>query len=115
MKKIFSLFLICLLITACGDEKRTITTNDAMELIDNGATIIDVRSKEEFDTGHIKDAINIPVDIIDTLSYDKNTTIIVYCASGVRSLQAFNELKKLGYTNVYNLDGGLLNWGGELE
>ena len=115
MKKIFSLLLICFLITACGEENRTITTNEAFELINNGATIIDVRTAEEFDTGHIKDAINIPVDMIGTLNYDKDTLLIVYCASGVRSLQAFNELNKLGYTNVYNLDGGLLNWGGELE
>ena len=111
----FCLILLCLLLTACGQESKTISTNAALDLINDGAIIIDVRTKEEYDSGHIKDAINVPLDVIDTISYDKDKLIIVYCATGVRSLQAFNELKELGYTNIYNIDGGLLNWGGELE
>lgn len=116
MKKFIKLGLICILLTACGDKTiKTINTNEALELINDGAIIVDVRTRNEYDNGHIKDAINVPLDEIETLDYDKETTLIVYCASGVRSLEAVNILKNKGYTSLYNLDGGLINWGSEIE
>ena len=116
MKKIFNLLIICLLITGCGEKLyETIDTNKAIELIDSGSVIIDVRTKEEYDKQHITNAINIPLDQIDTIDLDKNTSIIVYCASGVRSQNAVEKLAEMGYTSLYNLDGGLINWGGSLE
>ena len=115
MKKIIS-FIVCIfLLTACGSSYETIDSNVAMELIEDNAVIIDVRSNDEYNTGHIKDSINIPVDNIATVNYDKDTVIIVYCASGMRSATAADSLVNAGYTNVYNLDGGLINWGFELE
>ena len=114
MKKIISLIVCVLLLTACGSSYQTIDSNKAMELIENDAVVIDVRSNEEYNTGHIEDSINIPVDTITTVDYDKETVIIVYCATGMRSANAAKELINLGYTNVYNLDGGLINWGFEL-
>ena len=114
MKKLFSFLLIILFLTACGKSLyETITTNEALELIDNGAIIIDVRTVEEFNTGHISGATNIPLDQIDTV--DKEAVIIVYCRSGVRSAEAAQKLADMGYTSLYNLDGGLINWGGSLE
>ena len=87
-----------------------------MPLIENNAMIIDVRSGEEFASGYIDGAINIPVDRISSINnyVDKDTVIVLYCASGMRSSLAAKTLVELGYTNVYNLDGGLINWGGEL-
>ena len=117
-KKIISLIVCILLLTACDGESisyKTITENEAMPLIENEAIIIDVRTLDEYNTGHIVDAINIPVDNIGSVDYDKDTVIIVYCASGVRSANAADALIDLGYTNVYNLDGGLINWGATLE
>lgn len=117
-KKIISLIVCGLLLTACGTEKityKTITENEAMPLIENDAIIIDVRTSEEYDTGHIVDSINIPVDNISSVNYDKEQVIIVYCASGMRSANAAQKLIDLGYTKVYNLDGGLINWGASLE
>ena len=115
-KKIISLLICVLLLTACGSTSyKTITENEATALIENNAVIIDVRTLEEYNTGHIKDSINIPVDNISTVNYDKDTVIIVYCASGMRSANAAETLIDLGYTNVYNLDGGLINWGATLE
>lgn len=114
-KKIISLIVCTLLLTGCGNNYETIDSNMAMDLIEDNAIIIDVRSSEEYDTGHIKDSINIPVDNISTVNYEKEQVIIVYCASGIRSATAAEELIDLGYTNVYNLDGGLINWGFELE
>lgn len=116
-KKIISLIVCALLLTACGNSMtyKTITENEAMELIENEAIIIDVRTSEEYNTGHIVDSINIPVDNISSVDYDKEQVIIVYCASGMRSANAAQELIDLGYMNVYNLDGGLINWGATLE
>ena len=115
MKKIISLIGICLLLTACAEKFTTISTNEAIKLIDEGAIVVDVRTVEEYNTGHIKGAINIPLDTIDTISYDLDDTLIIYCASGKRSLQAVNILSDKGYTHLYNLDGGMLNWGGDTE
>ena len=115
-KKIVSLLVCLLLLTACDTNSfKTIDSNVAMDLIENEAIVIDVRTLDEYNTGHIKDSINIPVENISTVDYDKETVIIVYCASGMRSSNAAKTLVGLGYTNVYNLDGGLINWGFELE
>lgn len=115
MKKIISLLLVCLGLTACSSNYETIDTNRALELIDDGAIVIDVRTNEEYNGGHIKGAINIPVDEIENITYEKDDTLIIYCASGIRSEKAINKLVDMGYTSLYNLDGGLLNWGSDLE
>lgn len=124
-KKIVSLLACVFLLTACDSNKyETINSNVAMDLIENNnAIIIDVRTKDEYEKGHIKDSVNNPIEIISdaggtkevfNIDYDKETVIIVYCASGVRSSKAAQILIDRGYTNVYNLDGGLINWGFEL-
>ena len=117
MKKKIVSFVVCLLLlTACDSNSfKTIDSNVAMDLIEKEAIVIDVRTLDEYNTGHIKDSINIPVDNISSVEYDKDSVIIVYCASGMRSSNAAKTLIDLGYTNVYNLDGGLINWGFELE
>lgn len=111
MKKILILLISIFMLTACQSVYTTINDRTAMSLIEDGAIIIDVRSSEEYNEGHIANAINIPVDTINTITYDKDDVIIVYCASGVRSANAAKALVDQGYTNVYNLDGGLINWG----
>ncbi len=116
MKKIFSMFLICLFLVGCNSSSyETIVTNQALELIDDGAKIVDVRTPEEYARERIPNAVNIPLDIIDTIDLDKDEVIIVYCQSGMRSKEAAQKLIDMGYTAVYNLDGGLLNWGETLE
>jgi phage shock protein E len=81
---------------------------DYAALVKAGAIIVDVRSEGEFNGGHIKGSINIPVDqIASNLNKlkDKNKTIITCCASGMRSAAAKNVLKSNGYTQVYNGGG----------
>ena len=67
---------------------------------------IDVRSAEEFNSGHLQNAVNIPhdqiIEGIKSVSSDKNASINLYCRSGRRAEVALNELKKAGYTNVTN-------------
>lgn len=81
---------------------------DFAELKNNGAIILDVRSKSEFSGGHIKGAMNIPVsDLQNNLSKlkNKNKPIITCCASGMRSASAKSILQNAGYTEVYNGGG----------
>ena len=80
---------------------------DFAGLVKKGAIILDVRSKEEFQRGHIKGALNIPVNVLgnnlDKLKKDK--PIIACCASGMRSASAKSVLKSNGFTEVYNGGG----------
>ena len=78
---------------------------DYSELVKQGAIILDVRSKGEFTGGHIKNAINIPVDqLSNNLSKlkDKNKCIVCCCASGMRSGTAKKILESQGYKAVFN-------------
>jgi phage shock protein E len=80
---------------------------------EKGIILLDVRTKEEYDSGHIKGSLLIPVDSLKEEAEgklkDKDATIFIYCRSGNRSVTAANILLNLGYKNVYNL-GGINNW-----
>ena len=71
--------------------------------------VLDVRTDQEFNSGHLDDALHIPVQVLETrlseLPEDKNTTIMVYCRSGSRSAAAKQILEKAGYTAVTNGGG----------
>ena len=73
--------------------------------------LIDVRSKQEYNEGHLPNAINIPVyeieNNIEQFVDDKESIVILYCQVGNRSKKALLKLMNKGYTNVYNLKGGL--------
>ena len=82
-----------------------IKTVDYVQLVKEGAIILDVRTSGEFSTGHIKGSINIPVNSLSSnLSKlkDKNKPIITCCASGMRSASAKSILQANGFPNVYN-------------
>lgn len=97
-----------------------ITAEDAMDRLNNESDIVllDVRTKEEYDTGHIKDSILIPVDVLEEQAIeslkDKDATIFIYCRSGNRSKTATKILLNQGYKNVYDL-GGINDWPYEVE
>ena len=95
-------------------EVKKITAQEAKEFIDSGNVIIlDVRSQEEYNTGHIKNAILIPhtevTSKIQAIITDKNAKILVYCASGIRSALAATDLINLGYTDVSDF-GAISGW-----
>ncbi len=100
--------------------KNKISYSELTNLINENEnlTIIDVRETSEFQTGHVPNAINIPVKIIefkiDDLNLDKNEKIVLYCLSGGRASVALNTLKAKGYSDVVNF-GGVSNWQGDLE
>ena len=123
MKKIFFLLIACMLILCgCSAEEHkaqlnddgTLTVASAKELIKEGAVLVDVRSKSEYNSGHIDGAKLLPVESINVSNAkeviaSKDTAVIVYCRSGARSASAAKVLEGLGYTNVYNL-GAMSNW-----
>ena len=80
---------------------------DYAQLVKQGAIILDVRSKAEYQSGHIKGSINIPVDTLNNNlnKLKKDKPIITCCASGIRSASAKSILKANGYTQVYNGGG----------
>jgi len=78
---------------------------DYAELVKQGALILDVRSKGEYNSGHIKGSVNVAVDQLNNNLQklkDKKKPVITCCASGMRSATAKNILKANGYTEVYN-------------
>ncbi len=84
-----------------------ISKQDAAEYIKNGAFIIDVRTPDEFNRGHLSQAFNMPVDqvagLLLTKVHDKSRVILVHCQSGLRSKKAMLNLNRVGYTQVFNL------------
>jgi rhodanese-related sulfurtransferase len=86
----------------------------AVRLMNQGALLIDLRSKEAFDAGHIGDARNVPASELEaqaeSLKKWREKTIITYCDSGVSSAGAARTLNRLGFTKVFNLEGGLNAW-----
>ena len=128
MKKLFFLFLAVMMLTACGQDKENdrgavyvnITAEEAKALMDSeeGYVILDVRTQEEYDQGHIPGAILIPDYEIsakaEAVLTDKNQLILVYCRSGRRSKLAAEALVKLGYTNIKEF-GGIIDWPYETE
>ena len=84
-----------------------ISAKDATGYLKNGALVIDVRTPGEFSSGHLTNAINFPLDEIETALpkqvKDKSQVLLLHCASGMRSGLAQKKLNSLGYTNAFNL------------
>lgn len=128
MNKLMIILLAALLLTACGKDTENdqvavymnITSEEAKQIMDTeeGYIILDVRTQEEYDEGHIPGAILIPNTEIEARAEeelpDKEQLILVYCRSGRRSKLAAESLVKLGYTNIREF-GGILDWSYELE
>ena len=83
----------------------------------SGAVLLDVRTPEEYRSGHIPGSKNISLQTIDrvgSVAENKDTALYVYCQSGARSRQAAGVLKQMGYTNVNNI-GGIAAYAGKVE
>lgn len=79
--------------------------------------LLDVRTSEEFAADHIDGAVNVDWNGADfaekAAKFDKSEPVFVYCKVGGRSAQAASKLQEMGFTKVYNLDGGILKWNSE--
>ncbi len=123
---VIAVLSIC--VVACGkvaEEKsdssfQRIDAEAAKEMMDSDKelVVVDVRTDEEYNSGHIVGAINIPVEQITAGDFgsltDKNQTILIYCRSGNRSKVASGFLAENGYKNIYEF-GGIKDWKYEIE
>ena len=128
MKKLGILLLAVMMLTACGQDTENnqeavyvnITAEEAKRIMDSeeGYVILDVRTQEEYDQGHIPGAIVISHEEIaekaEKVLTDKDQLILVYCRSGRRSKIAAEALVELGYTNIKEF-GGIIDWPYETE
>ena len=128
MKKLIFLLLAVMMLTACGQDKENnqgavyvnITAEEAKQIMDTeeGYIILDVRTQEEYDEGHIPGATQISHEEIaekaEEVLTDKDQLILVYCRSGRRSKIAAEALVELGYTNIKEF-GGIIDWPYETE
>ena len=88
------------------------------ELIDfielNDAILVDVRTEDEYNSGYIENSLNIDYFSnefsVNADKLDKTIPIILYCRSGKRSSMSANKISKLGFKEIYNLEGGILEW-----
>ncbi|WP_299120113.1 rhodanese-like domain-containing protein [uncultured Winogradskyella sp.] len=127
MKK--SILLIVLFISSFGFAQKSISkllkkyntesipyiSVQELAMPDSEAIILDSREMKEYEVSHIKNAIQVGYDDFDIETVekhvsDKSKTIVVYCSVGIRSEDIGEQLKKAGYTNVYNLFGGIFEW-----
>ena len=108
-----------ILLSGCallGGKKEVIpiSTEKVNEIIEKGKDyiILDVRTQEEYDSGHLKNSMLIPVDELEERISEvpKDKPIIVYCRSGRRSAEAADILLKNGFSPVYDMQGGILEW-----
>ena len=120
MKKLISLSFISLLLSSCfgqtPKEVETITPKAFAEKLKatKSPQLLDVRTPEEFKSGHIDNAINMDWYEDDfakkAAKYDKSKPVFVYCKAGVRGKKAATKLAELGFAKIYNLEGGIDEW-----
>lgn len=117
MKRLTFLLTLCLLpmLSFAADPVKHVDAKKAAQLVADGkVTVLDVRTEDEFKDGHIKGATN--VDILEDGfaaklgSMDKSKPILVHCQAGGRSTRSLPTLEKLGFTEIYHLDGGMEGW-----
>lgn len=125
MKKLIPIILSTLMFTGCAGMSnqesayRSISMDEAITMMEQekGYIILDVRRPDEYEAGHIPNAINVPNETIGESDIpelpDKEQLIMVYCRSGRRSKEAAKKLVRLGYTNIVEF-GGILDWTGEI-
>jgi phage shock protein E len=109
MTSLFTFLVILALAVGYMFLKRSgqVSSKEAAEYLKSGAMLIDVRSPNEFEAGHIMQAYNMPVDRIEmvapTVVKQKNKILLLHCSTGVRSNAAKKKLEGLGYTKVFNI------------
>lgn len=118
MKKVIAATItLAVILTGCAQESNSVDLTVAefsAKSQEAGVISLDVRTAQEFAEGHLKNAININVESgnfeNEIANLDKTATYAVYCRSGRRSAVAVDLMQKAGFTNLFNLDGGVIDW-----
>ncbi|MDJ0926293.1 MAG: rhodanese-like domain-containing protein [Gammaproteobacteria bacterium] len=96
-----------------GRQVFEVTTAQAVQMINKGAKVIDLREQKDFAAGHIVDAVNVPTQDLaagNDRRLKKNKTLILVCDNGIASGRQVEPLRKAGFENAYSLSGGLSGW-----
>ena len=122
-RRLLHLILPVLFLVSCSADRKTlsykqISQEEAVKMMKTeDCLILDVRTEEEYNDGHIPNAVCLPVETIGSETPaelpDKDQAILIYCRTGVRAARAAESLANLGYTNVYDF-GGIADWKGEI-
>jgi phage shock protein E len=120
MKKAVGAALVVMGLALTGCSSATSATEKlgieefAQKITDTSIIVLDVRTPMEFAQGHIDRALNIDFQSSDfeeqVSTLDKSAKIAVYCRSGNRSGDAVKVMEKLGFTNLYDMNGGVIDW-----
>ena len=105
--------IIIFVITSGKDGIKKIDVKTLQNKLENEEiTLLDVRESSEYKGGHIEGAVNAPLSSLDAnqLPYPKDEPIYVICRSGNRSAQAASQLQDAGYTEIYDVSGGMIAW-----
>jgi thioredoxin len=122
ISSIFFLLLSFTILSCNGQTSKNITDIDPKAFSEKitatpNAQIIDVRTPQEFASGHLDNAVNIDWlgdnFVANAEKLDKTKPVFVYCKTSNRSPQAAKKLEELGFTTIYNMQGGLLKWDAE--
>lgn len=125
MKRLFlfmslamALFFVSCKDKSVAEEVKVISVEEVREAMGNGEfQLIDVRTIEEFGEGHLKNAKNICVTDDDfkekVAKLNRDEPVYLYCRSGKRSARAGEILREMGFTEIYDMDGGILKWNEE--
>jgi thioredoxin len=124
MRKLFAIALLAILFNSCSSGQTNSTTKTNLSAIEFAeklkemptATIIDVRTTDEFSKGHLANANNYDWNGNEfdkqIAPLDKSKPVFVYCLSGGRSSSAASKMRSEGFKTVYELDGGIMKWRG---
>ena len=117
MKKVIALFASVLLLAGCSSSSSAMdlsVSEFSRKITETGIITLDVRTPGEFNEGHIEGSKLIDFQSgnfeSEIATLDKSKTYAVYCRSGSRSGQAVKIMSDAGFTNLYNLDGGVIDW-----
>jgi thioredoxin len=124
MRKLFAIALLAILFKSCSNGQTNSTTKTNLSAIEFAeklkemptATIIDVRTPDEFSKGHLANALNYDWNENEfdkqIAPLDKSKPVFIYCLSGGRSSSAASKMRSEGFKTVYELDGGIMKWRG---
>ncbi|NVK37737.1 MAG: rhodanese-like domain-containing protein [Gammaproteobacteria bacterium] len=109
------------LLNAARQNLSILNAEQTQALIEQGATVLDVREPSEFDMGHLPDAVHIPRGLLEFMVgnhpalQNPEHTLLVYCKNGGRSTLAADLLQRMGFNQVHMLAGGFDNWSGTVH